>query len=189
MYHYVTTQGGQRSLYGLRILEIACGKGAAAYLLKQDCGAAEYMGIDLCPNFIALARDNFRNMQGVQFYVANACELPVKFDGYFDMVICLDAAHGFGGEQGVFNAYDSLFSSIHKTLRPGGLFMFEDVTYKQFHPELHAASKLVAKGGLEILFEEDLTPHIAWPEQSMQSAPIQSCFYIVSQRTDFDDTY
>lgn len=182
MYHYVATQGGRRNLEGLKILEIACGKGAAAYLVKHDCGAAEYVGIDLCPNFITTANHEFNNDQGVNFIIANACELPSRFDNHFDMVICLDSAHGFGGERGMFNALGSLVDSVHKVLRQGGLFMFEDVAYKEFHPDLETTSKTVAANGFEVIFEEELTEHIAWPEESRIDTPINECHYLVGRR-------
>jgi ubiquinone/menaquinone biosynthesis C-methylase UbiE len=75
-----------------RVLDIGCGTGIVARLVRQRCGAdARISGVDLNPEMIAVAR---RLEPSIDWHQANALELPFE-DASFDVVLCQQALQFF----------------------------------------------------------------------------------------------
>lgn len=98
-----------------RVLEIGCGIGTeAAEFVKHG---AEYVGIDISENSLALARQRFEifDLAG-QFHLKNAAD-DLSDLGYFDLVYSYGVIHHYPNEQDVIK-------QIHNVLKPQGEFKF-----------------------------------------------------------------
>jgi SAM-dependent methyltransferase len=99
---------------GHRVLDVGCGPGRHALSLAGR--GVSVLGIDLSPDFVALARAG-ADAAGLpaQFEVMDVRELP--YDGEFDAVVCL-CQGGFGLLGG--NDEVAVFARIAKAARRGG---------------------------------------------------------------------
>jgi ubiquinone/menaquinone biosynthesis C-methylase UbiE len=95
---------------GQRVLDVGCGPGRHALALAQR--GIEVLGIDLSPDFIALARDNDTT---AQFETMDVRDLD--FDQEFDALICL-CQGGFGLLGG--DDDEHVFARFQRALRPNG---------------------------------------------------------------------
>jgi SAM-dependent methyltransferase len=74
---------GLRSLAGLRILDVGCGRGATLrQYLEYDADASRLWGVDLFPPFVEQARSA---SPGLQIMCSSATHLPFQ-EGSFDLV-------------------------------------------------------------------------------------------------------
>jgi ubiquinone/menaquinone biosynthesis C-methylase UbiE len=78
------------TVQGQDILEIGCGSGYGAALLLTLCPRT-YIGIDLMPEQIALARQ--RGLPGAEFVVGDASHLTGIPDGSKDTVVIFGVLH------------------------------------------------------------------------------------------------
>lgn len=108
---YVANFNGFR---GKDVLEIGCG--IATDGLEFAKGGARYVGVDLTPNAIEMARERF-NLFGVRgrFELANAeAQLPFP-DASFDHVYSFGVIHHSPSPE-------RIVAEIYRVLRPGGTF-------------------------------------------------------------------
>ena len=113
---------GLRSLAGLRILDIGCGRGATLrQYIEYDADPDRMWGVDLLPGFAQQAHLLAPNLQVA---CASASELPFS-DGSFDFV-------------SQFTLFTSVLSfemkrqiarEIHRVLVPQGRFLWYDFAY------------------------------------------------------------
>lgn len=98
---------------GRRVLDIACGSGYGAYILKI-MGAAEVIGVDSDAPAIAGARRHYC-AEGVEFRVADATALDL--DGApFDLIVAFETLEHLEDPKG-------FLQSVKRHLAPGGLFI------------------------------------------------------------------
>lgn len=112
---------GLRSLAGLRILDVGCGRGATLrQYLDYDADPAHLWGIDLMPEFVEQAR----SAANPQVICGSATDLPFP-DGSFDFVsqfmlftsvLDSDVKHRIAAE-------------IDRVLVPGGRFLWYDFAF------------------------------------------------------------
>lgn len=75
---------------GKRVLDLACGEGLGAWLLRQQGGAVEVVGVDVSVTAIASARATF-GTDGLVFQAADAIDFLTRVDlGRFDAVACVE---------------------------------------------------------------------------------------------------
>lgn len=99
---------------GTRVLDVGCGPGRHALTLARS--GVEVVGIDLSPEFIALATEwADRESLPAEFRVEDVRNLDV--DGEFDAVVCL-CQGGFGLLGGDDDA--GIVGRLTRALRPGG---------------------------------------------------------------------
>ncbi len=113
---------GLRSLAGLRILDVGCGKGATLrQYLEYEADPARLWGIDLLPAFVQQARSVSPSLQVV---CGSASELPFP-DGSFDFV------SQFTLFTSVLNApvKRQIAKEITRVLIPGGRFLWYDFAF------------------------------------------------------------
>lgn len=106
-----------------RLLEIACGTGSIALSLDQlDC--YEITACDRSPDMIQTAKAKSVDlMHGVDFHVADFMDLP--WYGVYDVVYCtFDSVNYILEPEG----FTRLFDSVKKTLKDGGLFIYDFTT-------------------------------------------------------------
>jgi len=97
------------------ILEIGCGSGYGAVLLSE-LRPKSYVGIDLMPEQIALARQ--RKLLNAEFMVLDATDLPFP-DQSKDVVVIFGVLHHVP-------VWRKVVSEIYRVLRPGGRFFVEE---------------------------------------------------------------
>lgn len=102
-------------LRGKRVLEVSCGRGGGASFLFAQRGIASYVGIDLSPENIRIAR---ARDDGPDFRLGNAQALELP-DRSFDVVINIEASH-------LYDDRKAFFAEVWRVLEPGGTFCYVD---------------------------------------------------------------
>jgi ubiquinone/menaquinone biosynthesis C-methylase UbiE len=105
---------------GKAVAHVCCNNGSELISIKT-MGARECVGFDISSAFLDQARE-LAELAGraVEFVEADANVLPAAYFGRFDVVVVTI------GTLGWFPSLGSLFASLRKLLRPGGmLFVYE----------------------------------------------------------------
>jgi len=100
-----------RNIRGKKILDLGCGSGIYAKILKQR-GAKVY-GIDISPKMIELAKKNVRK---VDFKVGTVYKLPYNSET-FDIVLASLVVH-------YFSNLNKALREIRRVLKKNGVFIF-----------------------------------------------------------------
>ena len=105
---------------GTQVLDVGCGIGGAARALADQYGA-QVLGIDLTPEFIAVAETLSRmtGVTGVTFSRGSALALPFEAER-FDLAIMLHVGMNIADKQ-------RLLAEVARVLRPGGRFAIFDI--------------------------------------------------------------
>jgi ubiquinone/menaquinone biosynthesis C-methylase UbiE len=106
-----------------RVLEIGCGRGYGAQLIKRFFKPRELVAVDIDPKMIGLARKD-GNDPSIRFEIADVRKLPfpnASFDAVFD----------FGVLHHVPNWHDALVE-LRRVLKPGGRLLIEDLSIETF---------------------------------------------------------
>lgn len=108
-------------LDGKRALEIGCGQGFGMEIILRQFSAANVSGIDLDPKMVARAQRRilpYAQRADVSLGDATAIQAPAQsFDAVFD----------FGVIHHVV-AWEDAISEVGRVLKPGGIFLFEEVS-------------------------------------------------------------
>lgn len=110
------------------VLEIGCGQGVGARIIYDLFKPQQYVGIDLDPRMVQRARRKARTLPDAEFLEGDVASLAFP-DGSFDLVV------DFGVVHHVPNWRDAL-AEIHRVLKPGGEFLFEDLSIDTFESGL-----------------------------------------------------
>lgn len=105
---------------GIDVLDLGCGRGLALAKMAAMFPKSRFTGIDFSEDAIGFARRNAR-MQGldnVSFEVADAAKYAAE--NAFDLVTTFDAVHDQARP-------DLVLANIRRTLRPGGLYLMQDI--------------------------------------------------------------
>ena len=100
---------------GTRVLDVACGTGAASRVVARHAGASGgVVGVDLGEPTLAIARaiDPEEGAAPIEYHQGDATALPVE-DGSFDVAIC---------QQGLqfFPEKEAALREMRRALKPGG---------------------------------------------------------------------
>ncbi|MEO8830372.1 class I SAM-dependent methyltransferase [Lapillicoccus sp.] len=101
---------GVRAGSGMRVLDVGCGPGALTSELVNRCGAAQVVGVDPSPPFVAAVR---ARLAGVDVVQAPAEELPFE-DESFDATLAQLVVHFMGDPAGGVG-------QMRRVTRPGGV--------------------------------------------------------------------
>ena len=128
---------------GDRILDIGCGTGS---ILDHLPAGIEYVGYDLNPRYIELARR--QHGQRGTFYCGRVGEHPQSVVGLFDVVLAKSILHHLSERE-----MRALVDTAYAALRPGGVLVTFDPVR---HPRQHLVSRLLigADRGQNVLDEE-----------------------------------
>ncbi len=98
-----------------RVLDVGCGSGWATRLLADYAFDGRVTGIDISDEMVQLARESSQDHRNVDFEVASAEQLPIDSNEF---------THAFSMESlYYYRNIPKALAEIHRTLRPGGLFV------------------------------------------------------------------
>ena len=100
------------------LLDCGCGTGPMISLLHEKDSSKHYVGLDLTPKMIEVAKS--KNLKGTEWVVGDCEALPFE-DESFDVIICTNSFHHYPNPQ-------SFFNSAKRVLRPGGRLVLQDYT-------------------------------------------------------------
>lgn len=104
------------------VLDVGCGTGAVIELLHGKHPGARYVGLDLTPDMIAVAKA--KGLDGCEFVVGDAEDLPFAANS-FDAVLTSNSFHHYPNPE-------RFFAGVHRVLRPGGRLILRDYTANDF---------------------------------------------------------
>ena len=105
----------------MSFLDVGCGTGwALGQIAVLAEGNGRFYGVDLSPEMIAKARENFEGLDSFHFVIASAEDMPLESD-FFDVIICTNSFHHY------FNPAKAL-REMRRLLRPGGKVYILDPT-------------------------------------------------------------
>jgi ubiquinone/menaquinone biosynthesis C-methylase UbiE len=108
-------------LDGKRALEIGCGQGFGMEIILRRFGAGRVFGIDLDPEMIARARKRLLGYADrADLALGSVTAIPAA-DESFDAVFDFGVIHHVP-------AWQDAISEVRRVLKPGGIFVFEEVS-------------------------------------------------------------
>ena len=109
-------------LEGKTVLEIGCGRGIGTELILERLGAAKVIATDYDEDMLRRARKRLGHYDAERLEVKAADATALKYeDQAFDAVFNFAAIHHIP-------VWQTAISEIHRVLRPGGRFYFQEVT-------------------------------------------------------------
>jgi len=128
------------------VLEIGCGQGVGSRIIYELFSPQEYVGIDLDPKMIEMARKKQHDLRNVQFLQGDAANLPL-IESRFDLAI------DFGIIHHIPNWRDAL-AEIHRTLKTNGAFFFEELPVETWERGIGKPLKKVLEHPYEEMFRQ-----------------------------------
>jgi len=113
----------------MRILDVGCGPGHFITELPQ----VDYVGIDLSPEYIEAAREDFGHLG--RYLVGTAESIPAEELGTFDVVVARALLHHLDEHE-----IRGLLDATRRLLNPGGRFVCFEAT---FTPDMSRSSRWV----------------------------------------------
>ncbi len=107
---------------GQRALEIGCGRGVGVEIILKQFGADHVVAIDIDPDMVARAKKRLAAMSRsrVDILVGDVTAIEAM-DASFDAVFDFGVLHHVP-------IWRDAIREIHRVLRPGGVFVFEEVS-------------------------------------------------------------
>lgn len=113
-------------LTGKTVLDVGCGNGIQGLHIFRDHKPGKYIGIDISPQNIKIARDILKenSSENMVFHVDNAQEIANISDNSIDVVINIESALHYPDKL-------KFLKETNRVLKPGGEFMIADVLAKK----------------------------------------------------------
>jgi ubiquinone/menaquinone biosynthesis C-methylase UbiE len=139
---------GSCPIDGRDVLDVSCGRGSVAIVLRDYFHPRSYRGIDISSEAIRFCREHHQ-AEGFAFEEGDAESMGVEAAAC-DIVINIEASHNYP-EVGRF------IREVHRVLRPGGWFLFTDLgTPKAFEGIVRLAQELGFEGSRNL----DITSNV-----------------------------
>jgi ubiquinone/menaquinone biosynthesis C-methylase UbiE len=133
---------------GMRLLEVGCGRGGGAYLMKQYYTFEQVTGLDLSVPAIEFCRSQYR-VDGLHYVQGNALDLPFP-EQHFDLVINVESCHAYA-------SLPAFIAEVKRVLKPGGYLLLTD---SRLAPDIRQFRNEVSNSGLSLVAETDITTQV-----------------------------
>ena len=136
-----------------RVLDLACGTGSHSIFLAGK--GYEVVGLDLSEKMLDIARKKARTagrpiQDRVEFVHGDV--LSINFDEEFDAVVCIGQTTMILNE---LNDMQMMFKGIYKSLRPGGLFIVDFMSW--YNKGTFTDTVNASLGGKDVRIENEET--------------------------------
>jgi len=128
------------------ILEIGCGQGTGAKIIYDLFGPQRYVGIDLDPRMIRRARRRSGALPNATFIEGDVTSLELP-NATFDLVMDFGIVHHVPN-------WRAALAEVHRTLRPGGEFLFEDLPVETWERGIGIPFKRIADHPYDEMFRK-----------------------------------
>lgn len=145
MYYHTV---GRRSLSGLDVLEVGCGRGGGAVSLMKYARPRTLAAIDFSTKAIALCR-KLRDNPSLTFEVGDAEKIPYA-DSSFDAVVNVESSH-------CYPRLPLFFSEAARVLKKGGKLFYADFRREE---SLAQQQRDIRNSGFIISEKEDITAEV-----------------------------
>ena len=132
--------GVLKSSKGGRILDVGCGPGIFAGPCLER--GFRYHGIDLANRMIDEGHRRFGNLEGIEFTVGDARQLPIPSDS-IDALLCLGMLEYVSQEQEVL-----YLKEMTRVVKPGGIAVFSFLNARSPHWLLNDYAFPIVRSGL-----------------------------------------
>lgn len=147
---------------GSKVIEVGCGPGAGSKHLAGVHHSASFVGIDLNNDLIEWCSKHHR-LDNLEFQQGDALSLPID-DSSVDAVINVESSH-------CYPSRPRFFAEVARVLRPGGMFLFADVTLpRRKGQEADAISAQLQAAGMLIGSCIDITPNVLAARDAVSSS-------------------
>lgn len=157
---------------GDRLLELACGSGAAFQVWRERFGVGALIGIELDPARAARASELGRVVCAPA--IADRA-LSVAGRGPFDAVVCVDAAYHLG-------PVEELARAVGGALCPGGRFAFTTLVAGRRPPPLPCPAALGDWAGRALAARAQIPPGALLPVPALEATLAEAGFVEVTVR-------
>lgn len=128
------------------VLEIGCGQGTGARIINELLRPESYVGIDLDPRMIRRAARRAGGLPKVTFVEGDVSNLCFP-DNTFDSVVNFAILHHVPD-------WRRALEEVHRTLRTGGEFLFEDLPLETWERGVGIPSRRIADHPYEQMFRK-----------------------------------
>ena len=156
-----------------KVLEIGCGQGAGAKIIYDLFNPETYFGIDLDPRMIRRAKRKAGLLPNATFLEGDVSNLQFP-DSSFDLII------DFGIVHHVPNWKEAL-AEVHRTLKVGGEFLFEDLSLETWERGIGIPFKKMADHPYEQMFtKQDFVDELSaqgFAVKTQESSPLSFYYF------------
>lgn len=145
LYRHVATLA---SVAGRDVLEVGSGRGGGASYVARYLKPRRMVGIDLSGKAVAFSNRR-HGVANLHFRQGDAERLPFENQS-FDSVINVESSF-------CYPSIDGFFAEVKRVLRPGGHLHYTDLRLAHELADWRAA---IARSGLEVVFERDITTNV-----------------------------
>ena len=128
------------------VLEIGCGQGSGAKIIYDLLDPEEYIGIDLDPRMIRRAERRAGKLPNARFIEGDVSSLEFP-DACFDLVVDFAILHHVPD-------WKRALAEVHRTLRAGGEFLFEDLPVETWERGIGIPSRRIADHPYDQMFRK-----------------------------------
>lgn len=128
------------------VLEIGCGQGTGARIINELLRPERYVGIDLDPRMIRRAARRAGSLPNATFVEGDVSNLCFP-DNTFDSVVNFAILHHVPD-------WRRALAEVHRTLRAGGEFLFEDLPLETWERGVGIPSRRIADHPYEQMFRK-----------------------------------
>jgi len=155
------------------ILEIGCGQGTGARISYDLFSPQRYVGVDLDPRMIRRAIRRSGTLPNATFLEGDVSSLEFP-DATFDLVL------DFGILHHVPNWRDAL-AEVHRMLRPGGEFLFEDLSAETWERGIGIPFKRISDHPYDDMFRKqefvDELKALGFDVETHESSPFSFYYF------------
>lgn len=145
LYDHVVNRADLR---GKDILEVGAGRGGGADYITRYYKPNSYTALDISESSIAYCNAHYQSEE-LSFVRGVAEQLPFE-DESFDLLVNVESSR-------CYRSLDDFYSEVHRVLRPGGKFLYADMSYPR---DLEKVNVKLAAAGFRTLHQTDISANV-----------------------------